>query len=224
VSAPSDLEDLLRARELRAHFLDHTRAANARLPAMDRPRILDIGCGSAGATIELARLSGGVVVGVDTDAAALVELRRRAGAAGLGSHVELVRASLGELGFADQSFELLWAEGVLHLFDAAQGARDCHRVLRRRGHLVLHETVAWFAGAEAALVAGGLRVAGEHLLPRRCWWTDYYAPLAERIRRLRAAPCPDRWSAELARHEREIALVAADPDRFDCGFFVLRRT
>lgn len=44
---------------------DYTRRAFEMLPKLDKPRILDIGCGPGGPTMELARLSGGSVIGLD---------------------------------------------------------------------------------------------------------------------------------------------------------------
>jgi ubiquinone/menaquinone biosynthesis C-methylase UbiE len=49
----------------RANLLSYTRKAFHMLPPLVEPRILDIGCGTGVATIELARLSGGIIVGVD---------------------------------------------------------------------------------------------------------------------------------------------------------------
>ena len=34
----------------------------------------------------------------------------------------------------------------------------------------------------------------------------------------------DLTSETLAQHEREIAMVKADPERFDCGFFILQKS
>ena len=221
--ALTDLDDLLKTRELRAAFLAYTREAYALLPVVGQPRILDIGCGSGAVTIELARLSGSEVFGVDTDEAALVEFRRRVEEAGLGHRVKAVNASLFDTGFADESFDVLWEEGVLHLLDAAKGVQACRRLLRTKGHLVLHETAAWFEGNEAHLRASGFCTVHEYLLPKHCWWTDYYAPLEDRIRRLREERGHDFSSEKLAQHEREIAMVKADPGRFDCGFFLLQR-
>jgi cyclopropane fatty-acyl-phospholipid synthase-like methyltransferase len=57
--------------------LGFTRKAFQMLPDLDSPRILYMGCGQGGPWLELARLSGGRMTGLDIDQSALHELARR---------------------------------------------------------------------------------------------------------------------------------------------------
>ncbi len=223
MNAPDSIDAVLGVEDLRAAFLSYTRHAYALLPAMGQPLFLDIGCGSGQATIELARLSGSSVVGIDTDATALSELRRRIEVDRLGQRIEIVNASLFDVSFADESFDLLWEEGVLHLLDSTRSLTVCRRLLKPGGFMVMHETVVWFESIRANLSADGFGIVNEYLLPKRCWWTDYYAPLEDRIRLLREERGREIASEKLAQYEREIAMVKANPDRFDCGFFILQK-
>ena len=56
--------------------IKYTRKAYRMLPPLDRPSILDMGCGPGVPTLELARLSGGIVTGLDTHQPYLDELNR----------------------------------------------------------------------------------------------------------------------------------------------------
>jgi SAM-dependent methyltransferase len=218
------IEDALRIDELRAGFLRYSREAYALLPALDRPRVLDIGCGSGLTTIELARLSGGEVIGIDTDATVLASLRQRIDGAGLSRRVNAVNASLCVPAFLDESFDLLWEEGVLHMIDPSESLGVCGRLLKPSGFLVMHETIAWFESVRERFGSFGFRLVGRHLLPEHCWWTDYYAPLEANIRTLREAHRDDMGTlGRLARYEIEVSMVQADPGRFDCGFFIVTK-
>ena len=62
---------------LRQRLLKYTRKAFFLLPDLDRPRILDIGCGSGVPTIELARLTDGEIIGLDIDASLLDKLDQK---------------------------------------------------------------------------------------------------------------------------------------------------
>ena len=94
-----DIEQILGVQELRMRALEHTRKAFGLLPVLDRPRILDIGCGQGSQTIELARLSGGEVIGIDIDETALSRLRKRIEELEVSSQVTVRMCSLFASGF-----------------------------------------------------------------------------------------------------------------------------
>ena len=53
--------------KLRANFLKYMNFAFKMLPSMDKPLILDPGCGTGIPTIELTKLSNGTIVAIDID-------------------------------------------------------------------------------------------------------------------------------------------------------------
>ncbi len=219
----TQIRRLLGVDELRAGFLAHTRAAFARLGTPPR-RVLDLGCGSGAVTLELARLCSATVIGLDPDVAAVAEANRAIAAGGLGARVSARVGSLFDRDLDGGSFDLIWEEGVLHLLDPERSLPACQRLLTGDGRLVMHEAHTWFASLRARLAAFGLALVDELALPARSWWTDYYAPLRQRLHERRGAlPGGADAAAEIAQLEREIALVEPAPERFDCGFFILAR-
>ncbi|HJH28633.1 MAG TPA: class I SAM-dependent methyltransferase, partial [Methanosarcinaceae archaeon] len=62
---------------LRESFNTYTRKAFQMLPELDKPHILDIGCGSGVPTIELAMLSNGQIIGLDIQQSLLDKLKRK---------------------------------------------------------------------------------------------------------------------------------------------------
>jgi SAM-dependent methyltransferase len=173
--------------------------------------------------MELARLGGGEVIGIDIDRAALARLQQRIDQAGLGDRMKVVHASLFDNGFEDGSFDLLWEEGVLHLLDASRSLPECRRLLAPGGYLVMHETIVWFDSIRGQLAESGFELTDRHMLPRHFWWTDYGAPLEERIRAFRESHGDAAGSPELAEHERVVASIRRDPDRTDCGIYLARK-
>jgi len=218
-----DIDEALGIEELRGRFLKHSRQAYQLLPPLDRPRILDIGCGRGLQTLELARLSDGHLVGIDVDADALAKLQQRINEAELGNRIQALHVSLFDNTFDDASFDLLWEEGVLHLLDTSRSLAECHRLLKAGGHLVMHETIRWFDGVRAALQRHGLEVVDQHMLPRHFWWTDYGAPLERRIQAFRQAHGDGAQAPELTEHEQAAAAIKADPDQTDCGIYLVRK-
>ena len=57
-----DIIKELNLEQLRARFLKYTREVFYKLPEMDEPCILDIGCGTGIPTLELAKLCNGEII------------------------------------------------------------------------------------------------------------------------------------------------------------------
>jgi SAM-dependent methyltransferase len=105
--------------------------------AGDRPRVLELGCGTGRVTIPVAR-DGGHVVGIDRSASMLARAQARVKGARLTSRVRLIRGDVRHLPFPDRSFELVMAPyGILQsLLDErllCDTLTDVGRVLTRRG-------------------------------------------------------------------------------------------
>lgn len=101
--------------------------------APPRGTVLDDGCGN-GFFLEHARGRGHAkrFVGVDISTGMLRHARKR-----LGDAAELVRGDACRLPFADATFDVVYARGLLHhLPDPPAGAREIGRVLKRGGLLV----------------------------------------------------------------------------------------
>jgi SAM-dependent methyltransferase len=216
-----DIDDALNVEELRGRFLEHSRQAYRLLPPREQPRILEIGCGQGHQTMELARLGGGEVIGIDIDEAALSRLQQRIDQEGLGDRIRAIHVSLFDNGFEDHGFDLLWEEGILHLLDASRSISECRRLLKPDGYLVMHETIVWFDSVRETLSESGFELFDRHMLPKHFWWTDYGAPLEERIRAYRDTHGDASDSPKLAEYESVVAAIKSDPDRTDCGIYLL---
>jgi len=218
-----DIDKALNVEELRGRFLSHSRQAYRLLPSLEQPRILDIGCGRGQQTMELARLSRGEVVGIDIDPAALSILRRRIANSSMGARIKVIPVSLFDNPFDDNSFDLIWEEGVLHLLDASRSLMECNRLLKPGGFLVMHETILWFDSIRTIIQDFCYQLVGKHILPKRFWWTDYGAPLEKRIRAYRKIHGDVSNVEKLKEHENVVAAIKRDPDRTDCGIFIVQK-
>jgi SAM-dependent methyltransferase len=208
---------------LRANFLQYTRQAYRLIPTVNRPRILDVGCGTGLPTVELAHLSDGEIVAVDPDQEAIKTLRRRIESEGLGNRVRTTCCSIFETDFDAGSFEIIWEEGVFHLLDPDRVLTECARLLKLEGFLVMFETNGWFAWNDDQIREHGFEPFQRVTLPPGSWWKLYYEPLEQRVARLRGE-CRDADGREiLGRFEREIKVVKSDVARSDSSFMVNRR-
>ena len=223
-----DLDRALGIFELREPFLEHTRRAYGLLPPFEAgpPRILDIGCGTGGPSLELARLSRGEVVGIDVDEPALEVMRERVAREGLGDRVTARWVSLYENDLPDASFDLLWEEGVLHLLDTDRSLPQCRRLLKPGCHLVMHETNVWFERVRDRLADFGFELRQRHPLPELYWLTAYAEPLDANLRAYAQSHDVDTLDEDAAKafatHRAAVASIRADPGATDCAFYLLQ--
>jgi len=136
-------------------FSGKRRLVRALLDGIHLPadaRILDVGCGTGGMHACLRDL--GRIVGVDASDLALSFARRRGSAT-------LCRAMLPSLPFRDESFDLVTVFDVLYhrrVEDVDRAARECFRVLRRGGALVVTDSaLRWLTGPHDVAMHGRRR-------------------------------------------------------------------
>ena len=173
------------AADSAAYLLAHLRAG------MD---LLDVGCGPASITADLAeRVAPGRVVALDAAAGALEAARATLRERGLSEQVEVTSGDVMALPFEDASFDVVHAHQVLqHLADPVGALAEMRRVTRPGGIVAVRDAVysamTWFpepAGMEqwrsvymaTARANGGEPDAGSRLLSwaREAGFTDVTA-------------------------------------------------
>jgi SAM-dependent methyltransferase len=205
----------------RARLLRFTRQAFALLPREERRRVLDLGCGCGGPTVELALLSRGEVFALDRDLTALRTLLGRAAADGVGARLRVVRGDLSAVPFQSGSFDLLWAEGSIDAVGFAEGLRCWRRLLRPGGWLVVHDSAADLDRKLAEAARHGFHLTGSVEVPGQAWWADYYVPLLAEASAEAVGGTP-AGVAELRSIRREAGSAESAPERMRSVFLVMR--
>lgn len=97
--------------------------------------VLDIGCGSGGITLHIARrFEPRTITGFDVEKPVIAEATRRAREAGLSDRVFFVQASPGRLPFEDASFDVVFSkDAMVHIPDKDAIFADIFRLLRPGG-------------------------------------------------------------------------------------------
>jgi len=215
------------------------------LPKMEKPRILDIGCGPGGPTVELARLSQGKVIGLDIHLPFLDKLQIKIEEAGLSDRVQAVKGSIVEMNFPEESFDILWAEGSIFIIGFERGLKEWRRFLKPKGFLGGHE-MTWlksdppqeisdywkkvYPGIKTIpenleLIPGcGYRHIGYFPLPEDAWWDEYYHPLERRIQSLRKKYANNPKALAILNNEQlEIDLFRKYSQWYGSVFYVMQK-
>ncbi len=210
--------------ELREQLLPYLRQAFQQIPPITNPRILDIGCGSGTPTIELARISGGEVTGLDIDTEALQRLQEKVEAAGLGKRIHVVEGSLKTMDFPVASFDILWAEGSIFLIGFKQGLKQWKRFLKPQGYLVVHDAVGDFDQKQRDITACGYQLVDWFLLGKEVWWNTYYEPLSNEIHKIRQSnPTDHELKSALQQAEKEIQGYSKHPERYQSVYLIMHK-
>ena len=122
-----------------AEFLDHetwVRPAVAAMGPLRGHEVLDYGCGHGMAAVVFAR-AGADVTAFDLSPGYVSEAEARAQANGVA--VRFAVANAEEPPFADNSFDAVWGNAILHHLDLRRAGAELHRVLKPGGVAVFCE-------------------------------------------------------------------------------------
>jgi SAM-dependent methyltransferase len=153
-------------QELLVNEVDYLNHASWIGPAMAQlgnvrgQRVLDLGCGHGMATVVLAR-RGANVTACDLSGAYLAEAALRARTNGV--LIDCIQLNGDMLPFADQSFDRVWGNAILHHLDIAAAGREIRRILAPAGRAVLCEP--WGGNPLLRAARRWLPYPGKHRTP-----------------------------------------------------------
>ncbi len=224
----------------------YTRKAFRMLPGLEKPRILDIGCGAGEPTLELARLTQGELVGIDVDQPALDRLKIKIEKAGLSDRVKALNCSMFNLNFPDGSFDILWSEGSIFNIGFERGLKDWRRLLRPKGFLIVHDMVwlrpdppkeiydywkSLYSGIctvpenVAQIASSDYTLVGHFAMPEDVWCVLYYGPLEQRIRELRVKYANDPRALQvLDKEQREVDMHKKYYRWYGSAYFIMQKS
>jgi len=208
----------------RARFLKYTRKAFFKLPRQKEPKILDIGCGSGIPTLELAKLSNGEVIGIDTDQSSIEELKRKITKEALSNRVEGINLSMFEMKFPDEAFDIIWSEGAIRTIGFETSLKQWRRFLKRNGYLVIHCQTKYVVDSLSYIPKHGYSLKEAVQLPPDAWLTEFYQPLEEKMSTLLHKYATSSDALQLLRQlQSEIIMVKKNPRNFRSSFYIMKK-
>ena len=215
------------------------------LPADRKLKIADIGCGSGGQTMTLAKHLSGQITAVDLFPAFLQELNEKSQKSGLAEKIITLEKSMDNLPFHESELDLIWSEGAIYNIGFEQGLKKWKDFLKAGGYLAVSE-ITWitqsrpreieeFWNAEypeidtaankmKQLENNGYSLAGYFYLRQNSWIENYYKPLEARFETF----LQGHDHSELARkvvddYKAEIDLYQKFKDYYSYGFYIARK-
>ena len=220
------IESILEARknQIRKHFLKYTGQAFQLIPRMKNPHILDVGCGSGIPTIELAKMSKGRIIGIDTNQHLLDILAKRIKEEGLLKQVEIKKCSLFDIDFPEETFDIIWAEGSIWIIGFRKGLQVWNPLLKLKGFLVVHDSIRTFSNELAVSSELGYKLVNHFELPEDAWLKQYCEPL-EKIIKEQREKAKDNFTFKkiLDEYQNEVNIIRKNPKDNMSAFYIFQK-
>ena len=161
-------------------------------------KIADIGCGTGASTLTLARLLNANITAVDFLQDFIDALANRAHSNGVDEKITPLCASMEQLPFEEEEFDVIWSEGAIYNIGFEKGVADWKRYLKPSGMLIASE-ITWLTSSRPSelqdhwnneypeidtasakikiLESSGYTPIGYFVLPEHCWLDNYYEPM-----------------------------------------------
>jgi len=218
----NQLENIPSSDDFRKRFLPYSRQAIKKLPEKIKPRLLDIGCGSGVTTIKLSEWLDGEIIGLDINNDSLASFREKIKDQNLNYRIKAINGSFIRNKFKDNSFDILWAEGVFHIIGYAKSLKESYRLLNHNGFLVIVDTLEMLEKNQNIFKKYGFKVYDQINWEEHAWWKEYYGPMETKLRELKKNKVDPSLYTHLTEHEQEITLVKRNPKKFDCAHLILQ--
>jgi len=209
---------------IRESLNKYTRKAFTLLPKCKNPHILDIGCGTGVPTLELAKMSNGNIIGIDINETSLNLLKRKIKKMGLNKQVSVIKDSILTLDFAEESFDIIWAEGSVFVNGFENSIKAWHRFLKTNGFLVIHDENKDKNKKLGLMTKYGYRLIAQFEITDKLWWLEYYTPLELLIQKFRHKyPNDSKLNSELNKDQIEIDKCKSNSVVYSSFFVIMQK-
>jgi len=230
---PGSEKDTLRALDL------------LNLPTDKNLKLADIGCGSGGQTILLAKNLNGQITAVDLFPEFLNELNEKSYKLGLSDKIVTLEMFMDDLPFGKNEYDVIWSEGAIYNIGFENGLKKWKDYLKVGGYLVVSE-ITWISQSRPKeieefwkaeypevdtasnkikqLENNGYSLTGYFYLGQDSWIETYYKPMQARFENF----LKRNNNSELARkvvedNKAEIKLYHKFKDYYSYGFYIARK-
>ncbi len=166
----------------------------------DESRIIDVGCGTGGQTITLARNTKGHITGIDLFQKFIDIFNENISKLNLQNRVKGIAGSMEKLPYENEELDLIWAEASIYNIGYRRGLKEWRRCLKPGGFIAVTDA-SWFTEDRPdeinafwnmeyteidtipkkveQMQEAGYLPAASFVLPKSCWSENYYEPQVE---------------------------------------------
>ena len=205
-------------------------------------RIADIGCGTGGQTMVLARHTTGLIEGIDLFPTFIELFNLNACKHNLQQRVKGMVGSMDNLPFREEELDLIWSEGAIYNIGFERGLKEWRKFLKTGGYIAVSEA-SWFTEERpeeinafwqeaypeidtipnkvAQMQKAGYVPIVSFILPENCWTEHFYALQVKAQEEFLKKYAGNKTAEELVANERhEAQLYHKYKDYYGYVFYI----
>jgi SAM-dependent methyltransferase len=155
---------------------------------------------------------------------AIERLARKLEGAGLSGRVEAITGSMFDMDFPGESFDIIWAEGSIHVTGFARGLLEWGKLLKPGGFLAVHDEKGDIGEKLTQISDCSYDLLAYFELDEDTWRKEYFAPLKKLIDQIRTKKAVDPGMMGLLdREQQDLDFFKENPSRCCSVFFIMRK-
>ncbi|MBD3229260.1 MAG: methyltransferase domain-containing protein [Candidatus Lokiarchaeota archaeon] len=221
------------------------KAFNAIKNKLNRPIILDVGCGSGMQTIDILDKINGKIIALDFHKPYLLKLQSKIIDKYSQFKIDIINSSMHLFNFKKAVFDLIWSEGSIFIYGFEAGLRDWKQFLKKKGFFVISELSLFkkppdelkeFFNSEYPPIKlnkenldiinkYGYDIIENFSISDTAWWNNYYTPLEKRLGYLREKYESNKNYLDMIKSvQHEIEIFRRFSEYYGYYFYVLQKT
>jgi ubiquinone/menaquinone biosynthesis C-methylase UbiE len=189
------------------------------IPHLEKPLILDIGCGTGVPTITLADIYAGTIYAVDSNKKSISYLNEKINHLNLSNKIITIHSSVFDLKFTDLKFDIILSEGLLNIIGFENGLQIVSRHIKEDGYFIIHDEAENNNDKLKIIKRNKYKLLDSFELNEDVWWDDYYDELERKITSFSDKKIRDLFKRELD----EIEMYNKEPDKFRSMYYILKK-
>ena len=205
-------------------------------------KIVDLGCGTGGQTLLLAKYLSGTIIGLDMFSDFIDKLNENARKMKLDNRVTGIIGSMEKLPFQTKSLDLIWSEGAIDNIGFKEGLSHWHGFLKKGGFIAV-TCPSWLteerpnvverfwndAGSQLETIRDNIKImqkcgyqfVASFALPQKCWTENYFIPREKAINKLLEKYAGNKIMMEYAEQNRyETELYSKYSQHYGYVFYI----
>lgn len=189
------------------------------IPKIEKPLILDVGCGSGVPTLALAKYFNGNITAVDSDNKSVIWLVEKVKKSNLSNRITVINNSFLNMNFEKNLFDIIVAEGFLNVIGFEQGFLEIIKYLKTNGYFLIHDEFKNHKKKIEFIESKNCKVIDSFKLDAQIWWDEYYKQLEIAISYLKDKELLKLFKSDL----HEIELYKQDSSFFRSCYYVVEK-